>query len=145
MTSMGVRMSDDRGEGERAEKARSRRFWTILIVLMLAGGVIGGLQSAVTGGDLSRDLPAVWAVVLAAIYLVAVGAGSWYFFRSIDEVEMYENLLAYTVGAYFYATVYPLWYFLWKGGLVIEPVHEGLFLATMFVIGAFYIGKKLRP
>jgi hypothetical protein len=145
MTSWGVPMRDTEGEGERAEKARNRRFWTTLIVLALAGAVVGGIMSVLTDGDLSGPLPAGWAVAAALIYAAAVIGGSWYFFRTIDEVEMRDNLWAATVAVYFYSLVYPVWYLFWKGSLVPEPGHELIFIATMVVMTSAYLGKKIRP
>lgn len=46
---------------------------------------------------------------------------------------------------YFYTLAYPAWYFLWKGGLVIGPEHEFLFIATLIAMSATYLWKKARP
>lgn len=133
------------GDGERAEKARKRRFWAIVIGLMVAGGIIGGVQSVLTRGDPSAGLPAFWGIALAVIWFVSVLAGSWFFFKSVDEVEVRDNLFAGTIAAYWYGTIYPVWYFLWKGGVVPEPMHEAIFITTMLAMAAGYLGKKIRP
>jgi hypothetical protein len=143
MTNWGAVMRDA-GEGERAEKTRSRRFWLLLVLLVVAGAVLGGVHMTLTKGDPTGTMPLAWGIALAVFYFAAVGIGSWYFFRSVDELEIRDNLLAYTIGAHFYLVLYPGWYFLWKGGLVIEPSHEFLFLGTIIVTGAAYLTLKSR-
>ena len=149
MTNWGAVMREpeihEQGKGERAEKTRSRRFWGTLIVLFVAGGIIGGIHGFLTRGNWETMLPAGWAIFMAGTWLISVTAGTWYFFRSIDELEMRDNLWSGTVAVYFYCITYPTWYFLWKGALVPEPSHELLFLGTMFVMAAAYIGKKIQP
>ena len=60
-------------------------------------------------------------------------------------MERRDNLIAGTIAINFYAIFYPAWFFLWKGGLVREPDHEILFVATVIVMSAAYFWKKLRP
>lgn len=138
-------MVDERGRGERAENARSRKFWWILGGAGLLGGVLGGVHSVLTMGDFSQGLPAGWAIALAVAFSIGSAVVSIYFFRSIDELELRDNLVACTIGLYFYILVYPAWFLLWKGGLVVEPMHEALFFGTLIAMMAAYFWKKLRP
>ncbi len=145
MTGRTGTMDRQPGRGELAERARHRRFWTTMGALMLVGGVVGAILSIATKGDLSADLPTAWAVVAALVYGVGVTAGSWHLFRTVDEVEIRDNLVAGAIGVYFYSLVYPVWYFLWKGGLLGEPIQEVVFLGTMAVMMLAYLWKKVRP
>lgn len=135
------------GYGEQALRRRNRRVWTTLGFLAGAGFVVG-LGTAL----LERDdpagwpgtLPPVWAAIAAGIWLVAIIAGSIAFTRRVDEVERAVNVRAGHIGASFFLTGYPAWYLLWKGGLVPEPRHEILFIATMAVMLLAYFIQKLR-
>jgi hypothetical protein len=134
---------DDR-PGERAERARSRTFAMVCAGLVLVGGIIGAALSYLYHSE-AHLLPRHWAVAVTLLYLVGTCLGSWLFFRRIDEVELRDNLLAGTVAIYFYAMLYPAWFFLWKGGLVAEPDHQALFIATMAALSVAYFWKKIRP
>lgn len=140
MTSRGMA----EGPGERAERLRARRYWTISLICGLIGGGVGATLAYLGDND-ARALPAAWAVGITIFYVVGLIFGSWLFFRQTDEVDVRDNLIACTIGIYFYATLYPGWYFLWKGGLVSEPDHQLLFIGTMGVIAATYFWKRLRP
>lgn len=132
------------GPGERAERARRRRFSLIVAGLLIVGGMMGAVLTAL-GPRGPGMLPPGWAIAAAGLLIVAIPLGSWLFFRDIDEVELRANLEASAWGVNFYALVYPVWYILWKGGLVIEPIHEILFVATLIVLTAAYLWKKARP
>lgn len=132
------------GEGERAAQARSRKFWSIVTALFLAGGVIGAFHAVMTDGNMAGDLPGGAAIAIAAIWAISLTVGSWYFFRSIDELELHDNLWAGTFSLYFYCIAYPVWFVLWKGGLTLEPMHEVMFIATMIVMCASYLWMKVR-
>jgi hypothetical protein len=138
-------MTELKGAGERAEHARSRTFWTVLAVCGALGGIVGGAMVIGTGNRIGGDMTAGWAIAAALLYGVGVVAASWYFFRIIDEVELRDNLIAATVAVYFYTIVYPVWYLLWKGGLIVEPIHEAIFFATLIAMTIAYFWKKLRP
>jgi hypothetical protein len=129
--------------GERAEESRRNRFWLLMAGFMLVGGVIGAALVIVREGD--GSLPAVAAIAVAALLVVALGGGSWYFYRDIDELERRDNLIAGVIALHFYVILYPCWYFLWKGGLVPEPDHEILYIATLIVMTLAYFWKKIRP
>lgn len=141
-------MADDRdrgGRGERAEHERSRKFWWMIAGFGVLGGILGGVHSVLTHGNPAQAMPGSWAIALAVLYAVGLGGGSLYFFRSVDELELRDNLHAALVAIYFYTIVYPVWFILWKGGLVMEPGHEALFIGTLLAMTIAYFWKKLRP
>lgn len=99
--------------GERAEESRRNRFWLLMAGFMLVGGVIGA--ALVVARDGNGALPAVAAIAVTVLLVVALGGGSWYFYRDIDELERRDNLIAGVVALHFYVILYPCWYFLWAG------------------------------
>ncbi|NYT40913.1 hypothetical protein HZY97_09115 [Sphingomonas sp. R-74633] len=131
------------GPGERAEKSRSNRFWGLMAGFMLLGGVIGAGMVVMEHNQ--GVLPAAVAIGIVVLLTLGIGGGTWWFLRSVDEVERRDNYLASTIALNFYLIAYANWYFLWKGAVVPEPDHEALFIATMIVMAAAYFWKKLRP
>ena len=107
-------MTDEMGVGERAERARRRKFW------WLVGGVIGGsaIAGMVTGfvgahraasGQSPVAVEPVLAYAVAAALIAAFSFGSWLFFRGVDEVEVADNLWSSMAGFYAYAVLLPAW------------------------------------
>jgi hypothetical protein len=136
------------GPGVRAGMARRRRILWTMAALCAAGGVAGGIMGIFYErgeNPLATALPPIWAAIAAAILLVALVFGSLRFFRVVDEVERRDNMLASTIGLYFYMIAYMVWFPLWRGALVPEPDHMLLFAGTFLVMIVAYIWKKLRP
>lgn len=130
------------GPGERAEETRRRRFWLIIGGFMLFGGVLGAASHI---AQHAGTLPPPVAIGIAGLIVFGLGGASWYFLRQVDEVELRDNYVAATVAVYFYMLVYPAWYLLWKGGVIGEPRHETVFVATATVLALSYFWKKIRP
>lgn len=135
MTVSGVRAMRDsvpRGEGERRYTERRRRKRLIMAVLLLIGVVPGLYVGTQLGAASAEGRPLVWSPVLAAslagLYLVATIGGGLLMGRFADELERQRNYQAASVAGLAMMTVYPTWFFLWKGGFVPEPVHWILFL-----------------
>lgn len=136
------------GPGERAERAKRRRFWLPLVLLALVGGVTGGIIGAREGdavaagrGFLEGNIAPELAVTLTALFLISTAVGTYYMLRQIDEHTMREQLWFSSYGATAFVIAYPAWFLLWKGGLLPEPHHLALFL--IFYAGAF-IGYAVR-
>jgi hypothetical protein len=47
--------------------------------------------------------------------------------RVMDEVDRQRGYKAASFAGTVLIVVYPAWYFLWRGGLVVEPIHWLLF------------------
>jgi cation transport ATPase len=130
------------GEGERAEAARKRRA-AMLFAISMAVAVAMVVGTAIFKQGHGRIAPG-WAVAFVGLYLVAVFA-SWRFAcRVSDEVELRNNVGALAAGGTAYALVYPAWYFLWRGGLVPEPIHEALFVVAFLTTMTAYLWKRYR-
>lgn len=144
---MGAAMEQpEMSDGERAFIAKRRRvrlIWSALIGIGFVLGIATGIDSARigTGGEISPGMAIAAVVVLFA----GVLGGSWFYFREIDELDLRDNLVACTIGLYFYALVYPSWYALSRGGLVPKTDPELIFVATLIVVTLAYFWKRLRP
>jgi hypothetical protein len=130
------------GEGERAEARRLKRVrakmaGSMVCALLILGAAFLFKQS---GG---RIAPA-GAITIVVVYLVAMIGFGWRACRRADEVEIRDNLIALASAAGFYGLVYPGWYFLWKGGLLPEPIHEAMYVAMIAVAMASYLWAKIR-
>lgn len=126
-----MRDSAPLGEGERRERAARRVRYGIKGALFVTGLAVGVyVGKMLVGGDF--DFAAPWppaaAVAIAAIYLVAIVAGSLLISRSLDELERSRTYRAAAAAGNVYLVVYPIWFALWKGGFVPEPVHWALFI-----------------
>jgi hypothetical protein len=119
------------GAGEELERAQRRRKKIIIGGLCLVGLVSGFLVGFHEGKSLfdgSTGWPPALALGIAFSYLAAIVGGSLALARHMDEVEIQAQAKAGSVAGAVYIAVYPLWFALWKGGFVTEPVHWVLFL-----------------
>jgi hypothetical protein len=127
-----VRADAPRGEGERFEAARRRKRWLIVAALAVAGVAPGFYLGYQDGAALAQSRPAIWppnlVVALAGLYLVAVIGGGILLSKVADEVDRQRGYKAVSFAGAALMIVYPIWYLLWRGGLVPEPVHWMLFI-----------------
>jgi len=123
--------------GEALERARQRRKRGVLGALFMVGaigGAIVGAREADRLFDLAQPWPPLLCLALAIGFLIAVAAGSVVLSREMDEVERLAKLKATRAGATVYLVGYPIWFLLWKGGFVPEPMHVALFAATIIAL-----------
>lgn len=135
------------GVGERLSRTRRLWFWGTLAGLFVLSGVAG----FVTGFTEPREgwLPILksmpWLVYLGLGALVAsFVAGSWLFFRQVDELEVADNLWASMLGLYVYAVLLPVWWALWTLDMASEPDQWAIYAATLIAAAVVYIYRKLR-
>jgi hypothetical protein len=122
----------EKGEGEARERARLRRRHAIMAALLIPGFMIGVYvgktdQGAFINGSGGVLWPAL-SIALAILYLAALVGGAFLLSSSIDEHEKYNSYKAVSAAGGFYVVAYPVWFLLWKGGFVVEPVHWILFI-----------------
>lgn len=134
-------------DGLAAAKARRRRLQLIIVALMCAGAVLGFFSAMfeMDGGGFMKGIPASWAIAASVILLVALGVGGWRYNLATDELDRRDNQWASAMALNFYIGGYACWYLWWRGGLVPEPQHQTIFVATMAVMLLAYGYKKLRP
>lgn len=119
------------GEGEQAERASRRMTNGVKGALFAIGLVTGGYLGyflAANDFDLSAGWPPEIAVTFAIVYVVAILGGSWLLRNRIDEVERANTYKAVSVAGTAYMLVYPVWFLLWLGGMLVEPIHWALFI-----------------
>lgn len=119
------------GEGERRERVARRMRFGIKGALFAAGlftGIYVGANFVRNGFDFSAPWSPVAAVIIVAVYLAAMTVGSRLLSRHMDEVERDRGYKAAAAAAAAYVIVYPVWFALWKGGFVAEPVHWVMFV-----------------
>ncbi len=138
------------GEGERAERRRSRRFWAAMSVTAILGMPLGfflGQSAARNGGSMTEAftaLPPIAVVALLALAVAGLTLTCWYFLKSVDEVEILDNLWGSTAGFYVYMVLFPVWWALWKTDLVGEP-NDWIILGASFAAGTLaYLARKWR-
>ena len=129
------------GEGERAEARRRGRMRVVVALGAVAGITIIALTALFKQGH--GRLTAEGAGAIAAFYVIAMVGIGWRSSRLADEVENRANHRALALAACAYILAYPVWYFLWRGGLVLEPRHDILFVGVMTVAMFAYALKKI--
>jgi len=139
--------TSDQLSGEARLKQREQRIWAIkgslFVVGMVTGGIVGYLV-ADSGFSADARWPASLAVGLVVTYLAAIGIGSWLLRELCDEVERQLQYKATTTAGLFYIIAYPVWFVLWKGGLLPEPSHWQLFLGFYAALLASYVFYRYR-
>ena len=139
-------VSEPIGAGEQQERARrTRKAWILggTFALGLLGGFWVGFWEAdnLFTGSGSDGWPPSLAIALAVCYVVSVVFGGIALARQTDEFELQRQHKAVAAAALVYALAYPVWFVLWMGGLVVEPMHGVLFIAfwlSLFVAFLFY-------
>ncbi|HEV7232645.1 MAG TPA: hypothetical protein VGN36_00270 [Sphingorhabdus sp.] len=132
---------------------RERLNRNLLIACLVLGAVMGLVMGLVESRDASGDismfsnspLPTGIALAFAFVWVVIVPAIAWYWHRyAVDEQERH----AYREGAYYafyaYGVGAPLWWLLWRGGLVPEPDGIVIYYITIGVCGVVWLWKKYR-
>lgn len=133
--------------GEARLKQRERRILAIkggLFVAGLLSGLIAGYLVGENGFDPAARWPATLSVSLAVTYLAAMAAGTVLLHQLYDEVERRIQDKAVAAAGLFYALSYPVWFVLWKGGLLPEPSHWQLFLGFYVALAGSYLFYRFR-
>jgi hypothetical protein len=132
----------------RREKLNNR----ILAACAVSGGLIGLVL--VISGDLSTQNPNMFssdpispivAVTLAILIGILLPLVSWYWHeRVIDEQEEQAYRSGALMGMYAFWFVAPVWWLLWRGGMLPAPDGVALYLMTTFIALIVWFWKKYR-
>ena len=133
--------------GEELHAARRKRFWRALMIAGAAGMPIGfgvGFGFGYSKGDF--DAFWTWAPSWLVVLLVAGAVfgliyGSYRFMRTIDEVELQDNLWSSWAAYGAYAVLFPAWWAFGKAGMVSPPNDWIIYLAAL-AIGLVAYGKR---
>lgn len=144
----GVTMS--KGEGELLEYRSRRRFWRVVGFITIAGMIVGAVTGFVGGRNdvpIEEAFAAIpdWGVIaLVAFALVTFTWGCWAFMKTIDEVELADNLWGSTASYYTYAVIFPSWWVLGRADVAPEPNHWIIFFVSLAAGMAVYGYRKWR-
>ena len=128
-----------------AAESRRRRKWRALFGLSVALGVVTAIAFVVTGDPGGAGtIPAAVAAAGAAVYVAMMVLGSLAMVRVTDEHEVHNNVWGLAAGGGALLVVYPAWWMLWRGGLVVEPGHSAMFLLMFGSALVAYLWKKYR-
>lgn len=143
---MGAKMLDESGPGERSEHSRRVQFWRTLGALGAAGAVTGFVGATTMFDDLLTTLKSMPLLVFAVLGALVISfvAGSWAFFRQVDEVELADNLWGSMLGYYAYAVLLPTWWALWKLDMASEPNDWVILVASLLVGLVVYAARKVQ-
>ncbi len=135
------------GVGEAAERLQQKRRRSVIAVLFVAG-LCSGAYVGYTIASQDLDFSAPWSplacLLIAAVYLLAMTWGSVALSKHMDEVERENSYKAASAAGAAYLIVYPVWFLLWKGGFVAEPIHWALFVMFWLVLAAASLYYRYR-
>jgi FtsH-binding integral membrane protein len=140
-------MTEERLSGEARDRANNRRRLWLFSGLALAGGIVGftfAMFEAKNDVALGGTIPPAVAIALAVVTFVAMVWGTVAYKRRIDEVVLRDNIYAGAWGAFTIFVGYPVWFLLWKGGLLPEPSHMAMYAILYVVTCAVYLFRKYR-
>jgi len=148
----GIRAALAASAGDGPPTPREGRYRAVMLIAALTGAVISVIlmlqNDALTDnpiGFLSGPVSPAIAIVLALLVGVLIPALSIYWhLRAIDEQEA----AAYNKGALFAAYAYwigaPVWWLLWRGGLVAAPHGVAIYLVTIAIASVTWFWAKYR-
>lgn len=120
---------------------------------ILAGsGIFGGVVAVVLviSGDVSSgisDRPISPAIAIGGAFAVGVLAPllSWYWHaRIVDEQEDAAYRSGALIAIYAFWYVAPMWWLLWRGGILPAPDGIALYMMTTFITVIVWFWKKYR-
>ncbi len=133
----------------RRERLNNRFIWGCGIF----GGIIG-LTLALTGNMEAASEPSLFASgpmspMLAVILAVAIGvvlpAITLYWHKHVvDEQEDAAYRAGALIAIYSFWFVAPVWWFLWRGGILPQPDGVALYFMTAFIALIVWFWKKYR-
>lgn len=114
----------------------------IIAIALLASSMLAGNEPSLFA---STPIEPWLAILLAITVGIGVPVVSWYWHnRVIDEQEADAYRSGALIAVYVYWIAAPVWWLLWRGGLVPAPDGVALYLITMFVATAIWFSKKYR-
>ncbi|MFN3818033.1 hypothetical protein [Blastomonas sp.] len=137
-------------EGDWQVRARQRRrkLYAVIGVLfgmgLVSGFLIGFFEDDQSGFMAGGSIPPAVAIFAAVMLGIAITYGGLRFHRSSDELERRNMVFAAAMAGNVALAGYPLWFILWKGGLVPEPDALVLFGAAYAANLIAYFWYKFR-
>lgn len=142
-------MTDEQASVGEAREAAARRKRIIIIAGLFLFGLITGIYTGTQ--DVDRALfsseghwPPALSVTICISYIVALIGGSLLLRSSMDELQRHSEYMAISFAGGSYLLVYPLWFVLWKGDFVREPVHWAIFILFVVIWTAAKLFYRFR-
>jgi len=140
----------ERGEGERMEIRRRRRFWWTVAPVFASAATLGafiganGVRRGLSFDQVwsSLSVPVVAGLVARALLIFAYG--TWRFVKVIDEVELVDNLWSSTASYYLYAMLFPAWWALAQANILPRPHDWAIYFSALAGGGLVYVWRKWR-
>ncbi|WP_114519915.1 hypothetical protein [Altererythrobacter sp. ZODW24] len=129
--------------GEERLKTRKRAFWKYAAIGTAAAFGAGIATGTVQGMIGESTIPA-WTI-FPAVGAVLAGL-AWFskaYLKTIDELDLADNLWASLIGLYFYLSALPVWTAIHEAGFVPEPDHWMIWGGTLVFTTAVYCARKL--
>lgn len=131
---------------------KERRYRNILIACCIVGAIIGVVSAIIGRGTpdpwalYSNDpLPLTFAIALAALWGIALPLLQLYWHRRlIDEQESDAYKMGALGGMYIYIFGAPVWWLLWRGGLLPEPNGVAIYLIFTMTVCVIWFWRKYR-
>jgi hypothetical protein len=90
-------------------------------------------------------MPPVLAIILSIAIGVILPAITLYWHkRVVDEQEEAAYRVGVLIAIYAFWFIAPVWWFLWRGGMLPQPDGIALYVMTMFVALIVWFRKKYR-
>lgn len=131
----------------RAQKRKAKWYATCAILLgmgLLTGFLLGFFEKDGSQLMAPDSIPRSIAVLTAIIMAAALTVGQYYFFSRSDEMERRNMLNAIAMSGNAILAGFPVWFILWKGGMVPEPDAFVLFAAAYAANIVTYFWYKFR-
>jgi hypothetical protein len=113
----------------------------LALVLAMAGDINAGNPDIFSDGPISP----VIAIIVAFTFGVLAPLLSWYWHaRVIDEQEDAAYRSGALLAIYAFWFVAPVWWFLWRGGILPAPDGVALYMMTTFIALIVWFWKKYR-
>lgn len=124
--------------------------------ILVGSGLLGGLMAAMLSmsGTAAADNPDVFsdapisptvALLLAFTVGVLLPLLSWYWHKKVvDEQEEAAYRTGTLFAMYAFWIVAPVWWLLWRGGMLPAPDGVALYLMTSFIALIVWLWKKYR-
>lgn len=137
---------------DRSIARRDKLNRNVMIAACVLGGLTGALLVAAlefgeSDGSVFSDspIPQFAAIGLAILFGVVGPALTWYWHqRVVDEQEADAYRIGALFGMYTFWLAAPVWWLLWRGGMLPAPDGITLYMATIIVASGVWFWKKYR-
>ncbi len=138
--------------GDERLTTRERLNRNIMIACLFSGGVIGVILAVMSDNNGSAPsvyddgpLPPALAIGFAVFWGLIMPLISWYWHnRATDELEADAYRTGAMMACYVLWIGAPVWWVLWRGGLLPEPDGVTIYMATIFTALIIWQWKKYR-